>query len=93
MTATATATVRRTDWNTEQEEVFTFIRTQWDVRQAKRILASKKTVKVGKKTYFMTAEHDAWLAVDGKQGPWAGRYDPKSKTFDTTAEEPEAEME
>ena len=45
MTATATATVRRTDWNTEQEEVFTFIRTQWDVRQAKRILASKN-VKV-----------------------------------------------
>ena len=41
MTATATATVRRTDWNTEQEEVFTFIRTQWDVRQAKRLLASK----------------------------------------------------
>lgn len=41
MTATATATVRRTDWNTEQEEVFTFIRTQWDVRAAKRLLASK----------------------------------------------------
>jgi hypothetical protein len=41
----STSVLQRTLWNTEEEEVFTFMFSRWDVRAAKRILASKN-VKV-----------------------------------------------